>query len=194
MVACVKQNTTVKTAIDACSLLTKQASSDLVWEPASSLIINSEQVIKPFLVLNIYFTFFYQWLIALFIRVLLRVTLYYYYVMYASEAVVKSCLVKMTFLEILQNLQENARVSFLKKRLWHRRFPVNFVKFFRTSFLTEHLWWLLLAFQSESTLYGFRISCSKQAQYLKFKWTKTSWRYNRSNIVQISFLCYVAGF
>ena len=34
--------------------------------------------------------------------------------------------------------------TLLKKRLWHRRFPVNFVKFLRTLFLTEHLWWLLL--------------------------------------------------
>ena len=52
------------------------------------------------------------------------------------------------FLEISQNSQENtyARVSFLiklqnwpvtlfKKRLWHRRFPVNLAKFLRTSFL-----------------------------------------------------------
>ena len=34
--------------------------------------------------------------------------------------------------------------TLLKKRLWHRRFPVNFVKFLRKLFLTEHLWWLLL--------------------------------------------------
>ena len=45
-------------SIDACSLLAKQTFSDLVGEPASSLIINFEQVIEPFLVLNIYFTFF----------------------------------------------------------------------------------------------------------------------------------------
>ena len=32
----------------------------------------------------------------------------------------------------------------LKKRLQHRRFPVNFVKFLRTSFFIEHLRWLLL--------------------------------------------------
>ena len=32
----------------------------------------------------------------------------------------------------------------LKDRLWHRCFPWNFGKFLRTSFLTEHLWWLLL--------------------------------------------------
>ena len=31
------------------------------------------------------------------------------------------------------------------KRPWHRCFPVNFAKFLRTSFLTEHLWWLLLS-------------------------------------------------
>ena len=73
------------------------------------------------------------------------------------EAVVQRCSVKKVFLEILQNPQENtcARVSFLiklhaapttslKKRLSHRCFPVNFVKFLRTPFLIEHLWWLLL--------------------------------------------------
>ena len=34
--------------------------------------------------------------------------------------------------------------TLLKKRLWHKCFPVNFVKFLRTPFLSEHLWWLLL--------------------------------------------------
>ena len=61
------------------------------------------------------------------------------------------------FLEILQISQKNtfARASFLiklqvwglqlyKKRDWHRCFPVNFVKFLRTPFFKEHLWWLLL--------------------------------------------------
>ena len=33
----------------------------------------------------------------------------------------------------------------LKKKLWHRCFPVNFGKSLRTPFLTEHLWWLLLS-------------------------------------------------
>ena len=48
------------------------------------------------------------------------------------------------FLEISQNSQEStcARVSFLIK--WHRCFPVNFVKFLKTPFFKEHLWWLLL--------------------------------------------------
>ena len=33
--------------------------------------------------------------------------------------------------------------TLFKRRLWHRRFPVNFAKFLRTSFLIEHIWWLL---------------------------------------------------
>ena len=36
--------------------------------------------------------------------------------------------------------------TLLKKRLWHRCFPVNFAKFLRTPIFTEHLWWLLLDF------------------------------------------------
>ena len=34
--------------------------------------------------------------------------------------------------------------TLLEKRLWHRHFPVDFTKFLRTSFPTEHLSWLLL--------------------------------------------------
>ena len=34
--------------------------------------------------------------------------------------------------------------TLLKMRLWHRCFPVNFVKFLRTPFFTEHLRWLLM--------------------------------------------------
>ena len=34
--------------------------------------------------------------------------------------------------------------TLFKKRLWHRCFPVKFVKFLRTPFCIEHLWWLLL--------------------------------------------------
>ena len=67
-----------------------------------------------------------------------------------SEAVTQRCFVKKVLLEISQNSQENAcgRASFadlrLKKRLWYRCFPVNFVKFLRAPFLTEHLWRLPL--------------------------------------------------
>ena len=34
--------------------------------------------------------------------------------------------------------------TLLKKRLWHRCFSVNFVRFLRTPFSIEYLWWLLL--------------------------------------------------
>ena len=67
------------------------------------------------------------------------------------------CSVKTLFLEISQKSQQNtcARVSFfiklqprsvtlLKKRLWHRCFPLYFEKFLRTPFSIEHLCWLLL--------------------------------------------------
>ena len=38
-------------------VVSKKTFSDLVGERANSLIRNSEQVVEPFLVLNIYFTF-----------------------------------------------------------------------------------------------------------------------------------------
>ena len=38
--------------------------------------------------------------------------------------------------------------TLLKARLWHRCFPVNFTKFLRAPFLTEHLRWLLLICKS----------------------------------------------
>ena len=40
----------------------------------------------------------------------------------------------------------SGRVPFLiTLQAWHRCFPVNFVKFLRTPFFTEHLWWRLVA-------------------------------------------------
>ena len=136
-------------------------------------------------------------MIALFTAVICRVTVYYYYyVTYAQEAIVKRYSGNNAFLQISQNSQGNtcSRVSFLKKWIWHSCFPVSFAKFLRIPFLTEHLRWLLLAFQIESTLSSFKTSCSKQEQYLKFKRTITSRKYSHSNIIQTSSLCYVAGF
>ena len=34
--------------------------------------------------------------------------------------------------------------NFIKKRVWHSCFPVNFVKFLRTLFSIEYVWWLLM--------------------------------------------------
>ena len=33
----------------------------------------------------------------------------------------------------------------LQQRIWHRCFYVNFMRFLRTPFFKEHLWWLLLS-------------------------------------------------
>ena len=52
-----------------------------------------------------------------------------------------------------------------KKKLWHRCFPVNFVKFLRTLFLTEHLWWLLLYVP----IWARSVSYLKRAVLVKFE-------------------------
>ena len=82
-----------------------------------------------------------------------------------TEAVARGYSVKTVFLEILQNSQELCQSLFfnkvaglrpatlLKKRLWHRHFPVNFVKFLRTPFFTEHLRWLLLKRGSGTSIF-----------------------------------------
>ena len=92
------------------------------------------------------------------------------------KAAGQRCSVKKVFLEISQNSQKNncARVSFLiklqaeawnfiKKRLAHRCFPVNFAKFLTTPFHKEPLRWLLpkmskrsVVLQADSFIYNFR--------------------------------------
>ena len=61
----------------------------------------------------------------------------------------------------------------LKKRLWHSCFPVKFLKFSRTPFSIEHLWWLLLKLYKtqKSCMRGLVISALKlyyTAQKMKF--------------------------
>ena len=53
------------------------------------------------------------------------------------EVVTRGVLEEKVFSKILQNSQENAwrLATLLKKRLWHRCFPVNVAKFLRTRFL-----------------------------------------------------------
>ena len=43
----------------------------------------------------------------------------------------------------LRNFAKFRPATLLKKRLWHWCFPVNFVKFLRAPFLTEHFHWPL---------------------------------------------------
>ena len=74
------------------------------------------------------------------------------------EPVIRRCSVKKVFLDISQKfigkrLYQSLffnKVAGLKptalliKSLWHRCFPVNFAKFLRAAFLTNHPRWLLL--------------------------------------------------
>ena len=96
-----------------------------------------------------------------------------------SEAVAWRCSVKKIFLEISQNSQENtcARVSLLlKKTLWHRCFPVNFVKFLRTPFFTENLRWLLLSVLHMLWKHGLWWRLTSKMVYFKFQfgWPRKS--------------------
>ena len=74
------------------------------------------------------------------------------FLIHYTESVARRYSVKNAFLKISQNSMENAcaRVPFLiqlqaepatslKKRLWHRCFPVSFANFFRTTFLYRTL-------------------------------------------------------
>ena len=49
--------------------------------------------------------------------------------------------------------------TFLKMRLWHRCFPVIFVKFLRPPLFTEHLRWLLLSMSSLEATYMCIVYC-----------------------------------
>ena len=61
----------------------------------------------------------------------------------------------------------------LKKRLWHRCFPVNFVKFLRTPCIREHTWWLLLTVKnySKSKSKNQSKTLRKKCPYSKLFWS-----------------------
>ena len=52
---------------------------------------------------------------------------------------------KFTGKHLCQSLFKLGCSNFIKKRDWHRYFPVNFAQFLRTPFFIEHFWWLLLS-------------------------------------------------
>ena len=59
--------------------------------------------------------------------------------------------------QLCQSLFLPEACNFNKKILWHRCFSVNIVKFLKTPFCIEHLWWLLL----------IKITYSEILNYLK---------------------------
>ena len=91
------------------------------------------------------------------------------------EAATRGALWKKGFLEIYQNSQENVCVpasflTLLKKRLWHRFFPVNFAKL--NTFFTEHSWttasdaWTSssASFKAFVCIFKNTISCKNQSK------------------------------
>ena len=63
-----------------------------------------------------------------------------------SEAANRGVLSKKVFLEISQNSQENtcAACNFIKKEALAQVFSCESCEISKNTFLTEHLWWLLL--------------------------------------------------
>ena len=88
--------------------------------------------------------------------------IYELYLSEGLEAVVQRYSGKKVFLErCSQSLFFNKAAGL---RLRHRCFPVNFVKFLRTPFLTEHVRWLLLKFYIKYQLELVWIQAEKSLQ------------------------------
>ena len=67
--------------------------------------------------------------------------------------------------------------NFIKKRLWHRYFPVNFAKFLRTSLFTEHLRWLLLKGLFLLLCFFVFLKSYKKKKYIFNEKVETWWIY-----------------
>ena len=59
--------------------------------------------------------------------------------------------------------------TLLKKRLWHRRFPVNFAEFLRTPFLQNISWRLLQNQDNLSNINTFLSNLENVSKELQFK-------------------------
>ena len=69
--------------------------------------------------------------------------------------------------------------TLLKKKLCNRCFPANFVKFLRTHFYIEHLWWLLLT----------NHMCLNVNNSIRTKWWfKTNWKGFHQIFVDLHYL------
>ena len=81
--------------------------------------------------------------------------------LFCKKSVIRN-FAKVTGKHLYQSLFSNKvagwGLELYQKGLWHRWFPVNFAKFLRTLFLTEHLRWLL---QKQPTKCTLRKNCSE---------------------------------
>ena len=76
--------------------------------------------------------------------------------------------------------------TLLKKRLQHRCFPVNFEKFLRTPFCTEHFWWLLLQFLCYHIDYESNHQTQSQDIVCKFYQTDSEASHQWCNVIEIA--------
>ena len=97
---------------------------------------------------------------------------------------------------LLEILQKREALGFkpatlLKERLWHRCFLVNFVKFLRTPFFTEHLWWLLLDLSGNTLTWNISLILTPYNSHkkLSFKTHKLT-----KNLFRLTFLQYISHF
>ena len=74
---------------------------------------------------------------------------------------------------LCQSLFFNKVSTLLKKKLWHKCFPANYAIFLKTSFLTEHLRWLLLSFIG-CTVIGSSLGSSVIESYLGYSVIRSS--------------------
>ena len=74
--------------------------------------------------------------------------------------------------------------TLLKKKLWHRCFPVNFTKFLRTPFLTEHLCSLKLGI-------GFLFKITKKTYDILWSMVKKMFIYFLSRFAQTKITLFI---
>ena len=81
--------------------------------------------------------------------------------------------------------------ALLKKRPWHRCFPVNFPKFLKTPFFIEHLWWLLLITElypnilQESSIVDICLGSKYTFELNKYEFTSLFWSSSTAMILSL---------
>ena len=103
--------------------------------------------------------------------------------LYGKKSVLRKVQRKKLVLEPLFLITSQVLASLLKRKFWHRCFPMNFCEIFQNTLFVEHLWWLLLKkheliiFQRFPHFPIFSVSESeKKPQKTKNKQTNTNKR------------------
>ena len=96
----------------------------------------------------------------------------------------RRCFVRKSILRNLAKFAEKhlcqglRPVTLLKKRLWHRCFPVNFCKISKNTFFTEHVWATATTFEVFAYLLSWNYTLTFMLLRLKIASFKTSLKIN----------------